>query len=353
MFSNQRPNCVLMAAAALLATASPALALSSAEAEAFEAEISLAKSNMMGQSATALKHARKARSLVASESVKAKKARLTAKWLEAEALMRMNRAGEAAPILDHAASETAKHFDGSKLHADLLRSQGSLNARKGDFAVALPAFTKAQGLYAELGEARSQAIVLLNIGSLYSGAREFETALGYFRQGHEAFPEDPALGLSAHNNMGNALKGLGRYAEAEAAFAKALTLAKQKPSAMLEARILTNIASVQSLGGNLQGAEETARTAMVLAKEHAPNWARFINGVLAQIEVAKGDANRAKTHLDRAFDGEDLAKTAAHFREFHETAVQVYSTLGEETQLEKHNAALERLNAQVASLTAT
>ena len=351
MLSNQRPNCVLIAAAALLTTASPALALSSTEAEAFEAEISLAKSNMMGKSATALKHARKARSLVASESAKADKARLTAQWLEAEALMRMNRAGDAAPILGKAVSETAKRFEGSKLHADLLRSQGSLNARKGDFAVALPAFTKAQGLYAGLGEARGQAIVLLNIGSLYSSAREFETALEYFRQGHEAFPEDPALGLSAHNNMGNALKGLGRHEESEAAFAKALALAKQKPSAMLEARILTNIASVQALGGNVAGAEETAKTAMTIAKEHAPNWARFIDGVLAQIELAKGNIDSAETHLVRAFDGEDLAKTAAHFREFHETAVQVYSVLGKEAQVEKHNEALERLNAQVASRT--
>ncbi|MEM7700755.1 MAG: tetratricopeptide repeat protein [Pseudomonadota bacterium] len=351
MFSARRTKFVQIAAAALLVTTSPALALSSAEAEAFEAEISLAKSNMMGQSATALKHARKARSLVASESVKAEKARLTAKWLEAEALMRMNRAGDAAPILGEAVAETAKRFKGTKLHADLLRSQGSLHARSGEFAAALPAFKMAQSYYAELGEARSQAIVLLNIGSLYSGARDFEAALGYFQKGHEAFPDDPSLGLSAHNNIGNALKGLGRYDEAEIAFAKALSIAKQKPSAMLEARILTNIASAQTLGGKVQEAEETAKEAMAIAKEHAPDWARFIDGVLAQIELSKGNMDEAETLLDRAFKDEDLSKTAAHFREFHETAVQLYSALGQEAQLQKHSAALERLNAQVASLT--
>jgi len=337
-------------AAALIAIASPALALSAAEEAAFEAEIGEAKSKMMAHSATALKHARKASTLALGESVKAKKARLTAQWLEAEALLRLNRSGDAIAIIDKAIAEAETAFSGSKLHADLLRSQGSLNARGGAFSVALPSFLKAQELYADLGEARSQAIVLLNIGSLYSGAREFEQSIAYFRKGRDAFPKDPGLALSAHNNIGNALKGLGRYQEAETAFSKALEFAKQKSSPMLEARILTNIASTQVMGGDAVKAETTATTAMEIAQEHAPTWARFIDGVLAQIELSKGNLAKAETHLERAFDGEDLAKTAAHFREFHETAAECFSRSGNEQQAAAHRAALDRLNRQVAKL---
>lgn len=337
-------------AAALFALCTPAMAMN-AEAEAtFEAEIGQAKSNMMGHSARALDHARNAAKVAAGETPKAKKAKLTAQWLEAEALMRLNRAGEASPIIDKAVTETAYSFGGSKLHADLLRSQGSLNARDGKFTVALASFEKAQEVYAELGEDRSRAMALQNIGSVYSAARDFERALTYYEQASEVFQNDPALSLAAHNNMGNALKGLGRFDEAAIQFEKALEAAKSKKSLLLEARILTNVASAQALGGKTAEAEKTAAMAMAIAKEHAPGWGRFVDGVLAQVELSRGDLEKAKSHIGRAFAGEDMAKTAAQFREFHQTGAEIFSQLGDKANADVHRAALDRLNAQVAKL---
>ena len=339
-----------IAAPVTLLIGSPAVALSGAEEAAFEAEIGEARSKMMGQSAAALDHARAASKIARGESSKAQKARLTARWLEAEALMRLNRSGEASPIIESALDETKGSFHGSKLHADLLRSHGSLQARKGAFVDALPAFQEAQELYETLGENRSRAIVLLSIGSLYSGARDFESALSYFKQGQAAFPEDPALSLSAHNNSGNALKGLGRYVEAEAELSLALQTPQAKGSPLLRARILTNIASVQVLDGRNEQAEATAIEAMDIAREHAPDWARFVDGVLAQVELARGNLSNAQMHIERTFEGENLEATAAHFRDFHETAVQIYQHAGHSHQSELHVAALQRLNSQVAQL---
>lgn len=339
-----------IAATAFLFVGAPAMALSSAEEAAFDSEIGEARSKMMGQSAAALEHARNARKIARGESSKAQMARLTASWLEAEALMRLNRAGEASPIIEVTLKEASGSFHGSKLHADLLRSQGSIKARSGQFADALPVFKQAQALYDTLGDKRSQAIVLLNIGSLYSGAHQFEQALMYFQQGNEAFPEDPALSLSAHNNIGNALKGLARYSEAQSAFALALETAPAKGSPLLTARILTNIAAVQVADGRSQEAKATALEAMELAQEHAPDWARFVDGVLAQVEMANGDLGKAQAHIERAFEGENLEATAAHFRDFHETAAELYTQLGDQSQSEQHKSALARLNAKVAQL---
>lgn len=340
----------VIAALALVLIGSPAMAMSAAEAEAFEAEIGEAKSKMMGHSASALEHARKARLIAAGETTKANKARLTARWLEAEALMRLNQATDAVGIIEEAVAETERSFAGSKLHADLLRSQASLNARKGAFATALPIFKQAQEIYGELGEDRSRAIVLQNIGSLYSGARLFEKALSYYQMAGEAYPGDPALALSAHNNTGNALKGLGRYQEAEIAFVLALESAKPKNSPLLEARILTNIASAQVMGGKLDKAERTAAKAMDLAKQHAPEWARFVHGVMAQVALSRENWTSAEAHLARAFEGLDLTATAAHFREFHETAVRLFGQTDEAGTARLHRAAIERLDAQVAKL---
>ena len=338
------------AAGALLALCTPAIAMTAESEAAFEAEISHAKSKMMGHSARALEHARRAAKAAAGETARAKKAKLTARWLEAEALMRLNRAGEASQIIDKAVAETAESFSGSKLHADLLRSQGSLNARRGKFGAALFSFEEAKNAYAALGEDRSRAMALQNIGSVYSAARDFEQALNFFRQANDIFPSDPALSLAAHNNMGNALKGLGRYEEAASHFGKAIEAAKARKSPSLEARILTNIASVQALGGSTTEAEKTAATAIGLAKEHAPGWARFVEGVFAQIALSRGDLDEAKSHIERAFTGEDPAKTGAHFREFHEAAVEIFTLSDEPANADLHRGALDRLDAKVAKL---
>jgi tetratricopeptide (TPR) repeat protein len=340
----------LIAAATVCTLSAPAMALSGVAEAEFEAEISEARAKMMGHSAAALEHARNANKIARGESTKAQKARLTARWLEAEALMRLNRSGEASPIIEGALSETAGSFNGSKLHADLLRSHGSLQARQGNFTAALPAFDKAQELYKALGENRSRSIVLLSVGSVYSGARNFDRALSVFQEAKETFPDDPALSLSAHNNSGNALKGLGRYTEAETEFTLALEVAQAKNSPLLNARILTNIAAVQVMDGRTQAAEATAHKAMELAREHGPNWARFVDGVLAQVELNKGDLDRAQAHIEQTFEGEDLEATAAHFRDFHESAVQIYERAGQTAQSKLHLTALQRLDAQVAQL---
>lgn len=337
-------------ATALLSLGAPAMALSAEAEAAFEAEIREARSNMMAHSDRALDHARKAAKVASGETAKAWQAKLTAQWLEAEALMRLNQHGDASPIINAALEQTASRFAGSKLHADLLRSHGSLSARNGQFAAALGSFQQAQDIFAALGEDRSRAIVLQNIGSVYSGANEFERALEYYRQSEQVFAGDPALSLSAHNNIGNALKGLGRYEEAAARFAAALELAKAKSSPLLEARILTNVAAAQVLGGKLDQGEETAHKAMAIAAEHAPGWMRFIEGVLAQVEFQRGQDGEAQKRIEAAFAGEDLTKTAADFREFHETAVEIYGRAGNAMAVANHRAAIERLNAQVARI---
>lgn len=339
-----------IAAAALLASGTPASALTNAESTAFDTQINEARSKMMGQSAAALEHARAAGKIARGGNSKAKHARLTASWLEAEALMRLNRSHEASPILQTTLKEVEKSFKGSVLHADLLRSSGSLNVRLGQFADAMPDFDQARDLYENLGKHRSQAIVLINIGSLYSGARQFDQALSYFEQGQKAFSSDPALALSAHNNIGIALQGLGRFSEAQSAFGRALETPQAKASPLLTARILTNIAATQVADGRPEDAKTTALAAMKLADEHAPDWARFVDGVLAQVELANGDLEKAQTHIESAFADQNLDTTTGNFREFHETAVKIYMRAEKQALCDLHEAALARLNAQVTQL---
>ncbi len=342
----------LIAAALAVSASGSVMAADAAPTEAFEATIAEAKSLMMADSAAALELAREAKSLVPGDSTTDAKSRLTAQWLEGEALMRLNRSDEAQTIIGAALEEVARTLPGDKLHADLLRSQAAFKAREGEYGEALSSFLEAHDRYKELGEARSRAIVLQNIGSLYNDARDYERVLRYYREATEAFPEDNALSLSAHNNKGNALKELERLEEAEEEFRKALAVAGTMSSPLLEARILTNIASTQYNNGQYAAAEDTAARGLRIAYDQAPEWLPFLYGVRAQIELARGDLARAERYIGRTFDGQKLDETSPLFRDFHDTAYQVYSGRGEYKLAADHLAAFHRIEIKAQGLSA-
>ncbi len=342
----------LLASALLFSLQAPAFAQREAAPTPFDESIASAKSQMMGNSAAALQAAKKAESQAGTSTEGPELAKLTAKWLQGEALMRLNRAPEAEKIIAEALEEVAEVAPEHKLHADLLRSQAGLAHSNGKYGEALSSFTMAHDRYQALGENRSRAIVLQNMGSLYSDARDYERVLSYYREATNAFPEDSALSLSGHNNRGNALKELGRYDEAEQEFQMALNVASSMGSPMLEARILTNIASTQFLNGQLSAAEQSANQGMRLAQREAADWLPFLHGVKAQIAFENGSVSLAQTHMGRTFAGQDLTKTSPYFRDFHETAYQIYSESGEYRLAALHMAAFNRLDSQARDLSA-
>lgn len=345
------PRKMVLTAAAMASSivlAVPALA----QGEAFEENIAAAKSMMMADSTAALEHAREAAKLVSGTGDEANEARLTAQWLEAEALLRLNRADEAAEIAAATLEETKRLLPNTKLHADLLRSNGSMAAVASDYGNALSLFLQAHDLYNSLDEKRSEAIVLQNIGSLYSDARDYERVLRYYRQASEVYSEDVALALSAHNNTGNALKELDRLEEAEEEFKLALEAAEQMGSPMLRARILNNIASVQLSRGRLAAADETASEGLRIAQKEASEWLPFIHGVRSQIALERGNIELAATYLARVFEGQDLEQTSPYFRDFHETGYETYKALGNYRLASQHLAAFNRLDSQARDLSA-
>lgn len=323
-----------------------------AQGERFDRQISQAKSAMMADSNAALRHARAAARLVEGDNAEADEARLTAHWLEAEALLRLNRAGEAAEIASAALGEAEVKLPNSKLHADLLRSFGSISAASSNYGDALPSFLKAHEIYTELGEKRSSALALQNIGSLYSDAHDYARVLRYYREANAIYPDDPALSLSAHNNKGNALKELGQLEEAEAEFRSALSFARRMESPLLQARIFNNIASTQLLRGRLAAADESAAEGLALARHGAQEWAPFLYGVRSQIALERGNLTLAERYLQRTFEGQDLTQTSPFFRDFHQTAFTVYRRLGEHRRAGDHMLAFNRLDSQARDLTA-
>jgi diguanylate cyclase (GGDEF)-like protein len=343
----------------VLGVTAPALTFTAsaqpAPASRFEAEVGMAKSAMMGDPEIALKHARAAIAL--SRRDPDPKARLigeaTGHWLEGESLLRVNRPEQAGPAIERGMAIVGRNAPRTKLHADLLKARAALAMVNGAVQPALTDLLTAHEMYRALNEPRAQAIVLQNIGSIYLEARDFERALRYYAQAHEAYSDDPALALASHNNRGNALKELRRYGEAEKEFGEALKAARAIDSDLLQARILSNLASAQTLKGDLAEAEATALQGLRISHRSAVGWEPFLWGVRAQIALARGDLQAARRLLESTFAGVDLDKSTLPFREFHDTAHQVYYRLGDPVMAFRHLAAFKRLDDEARDIAST
>ncbi|MFW5660117.1 MAG: EAL domain-containing protein, partial [Oceanicaulis sp.] len=276
-----------------------------------------------------------------------------AEGLQAEALLRMGRPAEAAPLADAALRRLGAQPETSKLYADLSLTHGRIAVARGEFEPAFLSFTRAYEIYRALGETRSQAIVLQSIGSIYTSAKQFERALTYLDDAMERY-SDPALDLAGLNNRANALRELGRYEAAIAAYEQALQIAEGLNSPMLEMRILNNFAALHVNFEDFDAAQDALAEADRIASSVGQGeWSRFLDGVRAQIAMGRGAPARAAEYLERAFQGVPLDASPQNFAEFHETAVEAFTALGREGDALAHLRAFKRLDDESRSVAAS
>lgn len=319
----------------------------SQEWEKFDQLIGLSKSSMMANPAEALEHARRAEviALSLSTSTRSPEAAATSLWLQSEALIRVNQIGDVLPLLNRALEIIDKETSKNKLAGDLLLARGRVSRLNGHVETALQSFHEAHEIFATLGNARSQSIALQSVGSIYNDARSFERALVYYERADEIYSDDPSLDISSANNRANTLKELGRFDEALEQFYRALTLSSKIDSSLLKARILTNLASLQIVTGNLEAADMSADEALGLLRgSDDNNWSRFVWGVKAEVAYQRGNVREAEGYLSTVFADLNLTQTSTPYRDMHEIAYKIFSTVRESGLALQHLEAFKRLD---------
>ena len=349
-----------IAAAFLLATTASARAaapVATSAPNSFDGRVAAAKAAMvvdpqiaLARSLEALAVARgQARNRTQAENI------ATAQWLQGEALLRLNRLDEAGPVIAQGLATAAARAPNSKLHGDLTLAQAEVKAIEGDVQPALSGFQAAHRIYGKANHLRGQAMALQNIGSIYQEAGDYQKAMQYYAQSADLYPADPSLAVSAHNNIGRALQLQNKFPEAAVELGRALDLARKMQSPQLEASILENLAAVEVHWGHLDQAQVHLNAALKLtqtdpsARESQP----WVWGVGAQVQLARHQPAAAAELLARMFQGADLAKTTMAYRDFHETAYEAFSLLGDEHQALAHLKAFKRLDDEARSLAAS
>ncbi|HEX4159234.1 MAG TPA: ATP-binding protein [Rhizomicrobium sp.] len=343
---------VLCAAAASVAAA-PDQTSGSQSWNNLEGTIAKAQRLMMADPAAALASARDADTIAKQHisSPQYREARAKSLWLEAEALTRLNRLSDAQVTLDRAVQFTAHRDKLSKLDGDLELTRARLANASGDIALALKSYQHAYAIFVRLGIPRSQSIALLGLGGLYDKAHDFPRAIRYYREASQVYSGDPALDLSAANNIGFALQQMGRYDDAIQDFHRALKIASALDSPVVDAHILTNLAISNARIHQLAEADRNADEALRILKNNDERGeSRFAWGVKAEIAYRRGAIAAAADDLQRAFHGLDLKTTTAQLRDIHEIAFRVYRANGNLPLAVAHLEAFKRLDDEGRSL---
>lgn len=335
---------------ALVLASGDALAQGAPRIAPFNEAIAASKSRMMRDPAAALEFATNAVDLAPAQ---ASLETATAKWLQGEALIRMNRPSDARPIIDEALALAERLGPDTKLYGDLLFAKAGCALANGDYATALSSLQTAHDAFLKLGESRARSMALQDIASIYTDARDYPRALHYYEQAGEAYAGDPAIDLTRLNNIGLAYRDMAQYRRAEEGFRSALKIAQEMGSSLLEERILSNIASVQLMAGRTDAAEATVKQGLAVSRpDKAVGWEPFLWGIRAQIEFKRGNAERAAQLIARTFRDQDLSKTVMQFREFHSAAHAIYAATGDNARALQHLTAFKRLDDEARDISA-
>ena len=333
------------------------LTAAAAQADAFDRKVEQVEQALMADPPGALRLAREAQALVAgrADPRQAQIARATALRLEAEALLGLNRLDEATPPAEQAREIIERAAPRAKIAGDIERTLGAIAGMGGDVQRALGHHQAAFRIYTATGQNRARSIALLDIGQIYWDAADYARVLRYFAQAEELMPrDDAALLLALHNARGEVLRTMGRPAEAEGEYAKALQAARRLDSDMLAARILTNRAVAQIEAGHLAPAARTIASAFRYARsEDAADWRPFIHAAAAQLAERQGRIDAAAAEIARAFAGQTLTATPMPYREAHELAARIFERRGERDLALAHLRAYQRLDKEAQRLIAT
>jgi len=321
----------------------------------FEAMIADAKAAMLVDPHQTIAKAQAARSIAGRlPAAERPVAVATIQWLQGEAYLRLDDTAHAGPLIQQALAAVSGTRRPTKLNGDILLSLGGYHTAIADVANALDDYQRAHNIFRDIGETRSRAVALLSIALLYQEAKDYPNALKYYDQARDVYRGDPQLLLTIYNNRGNALKEIGRYAEAEAQFREALTLAKSMGSPTQVARVLRNIARSQIMSGHIANAEQTITQGFALGRQGSEGAAATEQfwGIAAQAALQRGDLVKARTLIERSFAAGDDGNTLGA-REGHETAYNIYRKLGDDKQALVHLEALKKLDDKTSQLAAS
>jgi signal transduction histidine kinase len=265
-------------------------------------------------------------------------------------MLRLGQSGKARLLVEQAYNIAVNVPSNPTLLAEILLSRGGIDGEQKNVTSALRDYQQAVKIFQKLKNYRSEAIGLIYIASLYTYAKDHQTAVRYLSQAEEVYSTDPHILISIKNNRGIEYAELGADKQAIEQFGDALSLAKKMNSSLLESQALRNTAYAQLGQNDLVSAAKTINQALLAAQRAGGQESPATISVAAQLALQRGRLDEARKLIEQSFAGVDLAKTSVPMREGHLTAYRIHRAVGNAEAALDHLEALKRLDDESTKL---
>jgi signal transduction histidine kinase len=191
---------------------------------------------------------------------------------------------------------------------------------------------------------------LVFIALLYTQAKDSENAEKYYRQALDIYESDINLSVSIYNNRALIFAEAHRYPEAEEQLKRALVLAKQLGSRNLIEQIYINLARALLDMGNLARADHVIAMGRAIADPEDASLLGRLTATAAQSALQHGNLAQATQLINTALVGVNPKTTGISYRDFHQTAYDVFVADGDAKSALVHLQALKRLDDDATKL---
>lgn len=278
----------------------------------------------------------------------------TVLWLKGEAYLRTGNLLLAQKSLNQALHLIDGYPEPHILRANLLLSEGAVYRSANAAGQALDRFQQAYNVFNRLNDANGLSKSLQNIALLYYEANDKSRSEKYLRQAAQYNSGDLRMQISLHNNRGNVLLSSERYGDAIIEYQEALKIARMINDNNLEVRVLVNIARNESEARNYQRAEAAYTLGLKLAKGRDNLVSRRqLLITAASVAADRGQLAAAEKLARESFDGVDLRKTGADFRNAHLIAHRIFRMSGDTERALEHLEAYRRLTDEATKVATT
>lgn len=146
-----------------------------------------------------------------------------------EQAIRLENEGKSAEALTIYKAAAATAAPGSELRALALDGMSGIETDNGEYKSAIEHASAAAAIFKRRADTQRAAVAVNRIGLAHLYAGEYRDALPLFQEaiGGSTTARDEPAAVEATSNLGNVLFFLGRYGEAELAYASAMTITKQ------------------------------------------------------------------------------------------------------------------------------
>ena len=273
-------------------------------------------------------------------------------WLQAEALLRTDRAQLAEVRIERAFKNADAGSFSQALRGDILLTRGGVHTELAKVGLALADYHHAYRVFASMDDKRKQSISLSSLASLHRQGGDYDTALRYYGQAQEIYSDDVNVSVALANNRGNVLHEMERFSEAVGVFRRAFEDSVNLGSGAWSARILANLGRAQVAAGDISAAKDTVARGRALIKGDADSSRALgeLQVISSLVALEEGDVATAQREIDAAFAGVDLTTTTLQARASHRAAYMAYSRAGRTQPALAHLEALRRLDEQATQI---